>query len=178
MMYWSGREDSNLRPLAPHASALPGCATPRRGWNYSWIDSARLALQQRKNAFQFLADLCRGGSRRTGRSGNLCRHRVFETVTRSVDGKAMLIEQFADATDEQHFVVLVITAVATALERLELRELLLPITQQVRFDAAQIAHLANGEITLGGNRGKAIGWNGFHRRTSPPGSSASDLRER
>jgi hypothetical protein len=26
---WSGREDSNLRPLAPHASALPGCATPR-----------------------------------------------------------------------------------------------------------------------------------------------------
>jgi hypothetical protein len=27
---WSGREDSNLRPLAPHASALPGCATSRR----------------------------------------------------------------------------------------------------------------------------------------------------
>jgi hypothetical protein len=26
---WSGREDSNLRPLAPHASALPSCATPR-----------------------------------------------------------------------------------------------------------------------------------------------------
>ena len=28
---WSGREDSNLRPLAPHASALPGCATSRLG---------------------------------------------------------------------------------------------------------------------------------------------------
>src|SRR5690606_21590205 len=26
---WSGRSDSNTRPLAPHASALPGCATPR-----------------------------------------------------------------------------------------------------------------------------------------------------
>ena len=26
---WSGREDLNLRPLAPHASALPDCATPR-----------------------------------------------------------------------------------------------------------------------------------------------------
>ena len=26
---WSGRKDLNLRPLAPHASALPGCATPR-----------------------------------------------------------------------------------------------------------------------------------------------------
>ncbi len=27
---WSGRQDLNLRPLAPHASALPGCATPRQ----------------------------------------------------------------------------------------------------------------------------------------------------
>ena len=27
--FWSGREDLNLRPLAPHASTLPGCATPR-----------------------------------------------------------------------------------------------------------------------------------------------------
>ena len=27
---WSGREDLNLRPLAPHASTLPGCATPRK----------------------------------------------------------------------------------------------------------------------------------------------------
>jgi hypothetical protein len=25
----SGREDLNLRPLEPHSSALPGCATPR-----------------------------------------------------------------------------------------------------------------------------------------------------
>ena len=32
--YWSGRSDSNTRPLAPHASTLPGCATPRRGRNY------------------------------------------------------------------------------------------------------------------------------------------------
>jgi hypothetical protein len=28
-MSWSGREDLNLRLLAPHASALPDCATPR-----------------------------------------------------------------------------------------------------------------------------------------------------
>ena len=27
---WSGRLDLNQRPLAPEASALPGCATPRR----------------------------------------------------------------------------------------------------------------------------------------------------
>ncbi len=29
---WSGREDLNLRPLEPHSSALPVCATPRRPW--------------------------------------------------------------------------------------------------------------------------------------------------
>ncbi len=28
--FWSGREDLNLRPPAPKAGALPGCATPRR----------------------------------------------------------------------------------------------------------------------------------------------------
>lgn len=26
---WSGRQDSNLRPLGPKPSALPNCATPR-----------------------------------------------------------------------------------------------------------------------------------------------------
>ena len=32
---WSGRQDSNLRPHAPHACTLPGCATPRLwGCNY------------------------------------------------------------------------------------------------------------------------------------------------
>src|SRR3954462_1560259 len=28
--FWSGREDLNLRHLAPKASALPDCATPRK----------------------------------------------------------------------------------------------------------------------------------------------------
>ena len=28
--FWSGRPDSNRGPLAPKASALPGCATPRQ----------------------------------------------------------------------------------------------------------------------------------------------------
>ena len=31
---WSGWSDSNRRPLAPHASALPGCATPRPAVEY------------------------------------------------------------------------------------------------------------------------------------------------
>ena len=29
MIVWSGRDDSNIRPTAPKAVALPGCATPR-----------------------------------------------------------------------------------------------------------------------------------------------------
>ncbi len=29
-IFWSGREDLNLRPLEPHSSALPDCATPRQ----------------------------------------------------------------------------------------------------------------------------------------------------
>ena len=43
--YWSGRPDSNWRPLAPQASALPGCATSRH-------DRLRLCstdLRQRAN---------------------------------------------------------------------------------------------------------------------------------
>ena len=32
-MYWSGRQDLNLRPLDPQSSALPGCATPRKIFN-------------------------------------------------------------------------------------------------------------------------------------------------
>ena len=29
--FWSGRQDSNLRPPAPKAGAIPGYATPRGG---------------------------------------------------------------------------------------------------------------------------------------------------
>src|SRR4029079_10918486 len=32
---WSGRQDSNLRPSAPKADALPGCATPRHALRYT-----------------------------------------------------------------------------------------------------------------------------------------------
>ena len=38
---------------------------------------------------------------------------------------------------KQHLVVLVVAAVAAALDRLQLRELLLPIAQHVRLDRTQ-----------------------------------------
>ena len=46
---------------------------------------------------------------------------------------------------------LALSAIAAPLDWLELRELLLPIAQHVRFDGAQVAYLANGEVALGRN---------------------------
>ena len=47
--------------------------------------------------------------------------------------------------------MLVVAAVAPPLYWAQLRKLLLPITEHVRFDAAQIAHLADGEVAFFGN---------------------------
>ena len=47
--------------------------------------------------------------------------------------------------------VLVIPAIATPFHRTQLRELLLPITEHVRFDAAQIANFTDSEIAFRGN---------------------------
>jgi hypothetical protein len=53
LIKWSGRRDSNPRPSAPKADALPGCATPRhlnRFYKYSLRVSScevRLALREK-----------------------------------------------------------------------------------------------------------------------------------
>src|SRR5687767_1500676 len=78
----------------------------------------------------------------------LASQRVVEPVARAADGEAFLVEQLADAPDEQHLVVLVVAAVAAPLDRLELREFLLPVAQHVRLDAAKLAHLTDGEVAL------------------------------
>src|SRR5690606_31887473 len=44
-----------------------------------------------------------------------------------------------------------VAPVAAALHRPQLGELLLPVAQHVRLHAAEIAHLADGEVALGGN---------------------------
>jgi hypothetical protein len=51
-----------------------------------------------------------------------------------------------------HVLALVVAAIAAALDGLELRELLLPVAQHVRLDAAQVADLADGEVALAGDR--------------------------
>ena len=47
--------------------------------------------------------------------------------------------------------VLVIPAISAPFHRTQLRKLLLPITEHVRFDAAQIANFTNSEIAFRGN---------------------------
>ena len=50
--------------------------------------------------------------------------------------------------------MLIIAPVAASFDGLELRELLLPVPEDMGLDAAQVADLTNGEVTLRGNRGQ------------------------
>jgi hypothetical protein len=53
-------------------------------------------------------------------------------------------------------VVLVITAIAAALDRAKLSKFLLPIAQHVRLDTAKLADLTNGEVALGWYRREGV----------------------
>ncbi len=75
-----------------------------------------------------------------------------EPVPGSANRKSLFIQQAANLPNDQHVLPLVVAAIAAALHGLELREFLLPVAQHVRFDAAQIAHLAYREVQLPGNR--------------------------
>ena len=80
-----------------------------------------------------------------------CRDIGLEPMARAVDGETLFVQQVADAANQEHFVVLVVAAIAAPLDRLQLRELLLPIAEHVRLDRTQITYLADGEIPLGGD---------------------------
>ena len=69
----------------------------------------------------------------------------------AVDGESLFVQEVADAANQEHFVVLVVAPIAAPLDRLQLRELLLPIAEHVRLDRTQITYLADGEIPLGGD---------------------------
>src|SRR5690606_39771767 len=70
----------------------------------------------------------------------------------SADRETLLVEQAADLANHEHVLALVVAAIPAALDRLELRKLLLPVAQHVRLHAAQLAHLADREVTLPRNR--------------------------
>jgi len=75
-----------------------------------------------------------------------------EPVPGSADGKALFIQQAADLPNDQHVLALIIPAVAAPFDGLELREFLLPVAQNVRFHAAQVADFADGEVPLSRDR--------------------------
>src|SRR5439155_13998500 len=75
----------------------------------------------------------------------------LEAMTGAVDRKSLLVKEVANATDQQYLMVLVIATIAAALDRLQLRKLLLPIAEHVRLDRTEVTYLADCEIPLGGD---------------------------
>jgi len=71
-----------------------------------------------------------------------------EPIARTADRETLFVQQTADLPDNQHVLTLIVAAIAATFHRLQLREFLLPVAQDVRLDAAQIADLANGEVAL------------------------------
>src|SRR5207248_1198845 len=105
--------------------------------------------------------------------------RVVQAVPRAADGEAFLVEEFADAADEQHLVVLVVAPIAAALDGLQLGKFLLPIAQHVRLHAPQVAHLTDSEVALRRDRRELslpAAW--LHAVLSPPRPLASGWRGR
>src|SRR5688572_29553954 len=103
---------------------------------------------------------------------------MIEPVARSADREAFFVEQLADAPDQQHLVVLVIAPVAASLDRLELRELLLPVAQHMRLHPAELADLTDREVALCRDRRElSFPVARFHRATFRRGPSASGWRE-
>ena len=110
--------------------------------------------------FKDRSDFCTKPSNIQRRCGE-CWHRlrgcfriVFQSLARAADGEAFFVQQFADASDQQDFMMLVVTPVATPLDRAQLGEFLFPVTQYMRLDGAQIGHFTDGEVTLRRNRRK------------------------
>ena len=158
---WSGRKDSNLRPPAPHAGALPDCATPRpktaaagpsrpaedNRWPGTDKDGAS-APQDLKDFLELNADLL---------DDLLTLGQVLagllpgQSLPSTADREALFVKEAAYLPDDQDVASLVIAPVAPSLDGLELRELLFPIPQHVRLDATEFADFPNREVALAGN---------------------------
>ena len=126
---------------------LAACASPAR----AGLDAQRFA-QHRRHIAQLIAQGLHLGTGQAHGGVLVMRRvaRVAEAIARAADGEALFSSERMWA-DQQHFVMLIVAAVATPLHRLELREFLFPVPQDVRLDAAQVADFTDGEVTLGGN---------------------------
>src|ERR1700726_2843890 len=112
VLNWSGRQDSNLRPLAPHASALPGCATPRprdriiaqKGFeNLGYVRRQRRlhppsAAKNLDQLFQFEPHLM---NELLALIEIHLRIVAGQTVARAADRKPLFIQQAANLTNDE-----------------------------------------------------------------------------
>ena len=85
------------------------------------------------------------------------------------DRETLVVQQIADAADHQHLMVLVIAPIAAPLHGTQLRELLLPIAQNMGLDATQLRDLTNREVALGRD-GRKRGAHGLWIQTEQPTS--------
>jgi len=90
--------------------------------------------------------------------------RLAEPVSGAADREPLLVEKITNPSDKQHLMMLVIAPIATSLHRAQLRELLLPIAQNMRFDTTQFTDLTDGEVALGRYRRKRLSRVGFAGR--------------
>jgi len=90
--------------------------------------------------------------------------RLAKPVSGAADREPLFIEQITNPSDKQHLMMLVIAPIATSLHRAQLRELLLPIAQNMRFDTTQFTDLTDGEVALGRYRRKRLSRVGFAGR--------------
>ncbi len=100
-----------------------------------------------------------------------------EPVAGSADGKALFVEQAANLPNDEHVLALIVAPVAASLDRLELREFLLPIAKHMRLDAAQIAHFADREVALPRDRRQfaIVAWFQHMPRRGPSVSGQDEM---
>ena len=66
----------------------------------------------------------------------LLRGKMIQAAARTADGETFFIQQLADTTDEQHFMMLVVAPVSAPFDRFKLGKFLLPVTQHMRLYSA------------------------------------------
>ena len=81
---------------------------------------------------------------------------ALQAIARAADREALFVQQAADLADDEHVLALVIAAIAAALDGLELRELLLPVAQDVGLHPAKVADFTDGEVALAGDRRQLV----------------------
>src|SRR3989344_1669728 len=95
--------------------------------------------------------------------------KLLQTIACTTDREPLVVQQIADAADHQHLMVLVIAPIAAPLHGTQLRELLLPIAQNMGLDATQLRDLTNREVALGRD-GRKRGAHGLWIQTEQPTS--------